>query len=329
MTPISLTPDQIDAAHRFLAGVGEKTRARGEAYFRSGVVFQLEVYKRGVGFRGSVSGGALYRTKVRFEDGAWGGECSCPLMKDCKHAVAVLLAGLQLAGAKAETLPAEVAPRAAVQETFAEQVAARLGRKLTAIEHRLASVVDELFTQFGEARVIPETRLDAITGQTRKDPWSRVTVSVWPTPPQSPWEAWLYLAAYLRRHGLPCRPLLVEITDWAEVDALVHAWERREHVEKWRDWLQKAAPMRSGSRRAAGRAARAADRGRRAARGVQGFHRGVPPGESRAVSRSSSATLTPGVRRLTKARCLSGRLFTPATVRSLFAATTSRIARAF
>jgi hypothetical protein len=246
VTPIALTPEQIAAARRFLTGVGEKTRARGEAYFRENAVLKIEVYKRGVGFRSAVSGGALYHTKLRFEDGAWSGECTCPVFEDCKHAVATLLAGLQMTGANGAAPAIEPRPTVAEDETFLAAVTARLGRKLTVIEQRLASVVDELFLQFGEAKVIPEMRLDAITGKQRADSWNRNTVSVWPEPPASPWEAWLYIAAYLRRHGLPCRPLLVEITDWAEVDALVQAWERREQVEKWREWLKKSAPLRHG-----------------------------------------------------------------------------------
>ena len=209
---------------------------------RDGVVFRLEPYKRGVGFRASVSGGALYRAKVLIENGVWSGTCTCPVRRDCKHDVATLLAGLQMASA---TGPAQVKATTGEDDTFVERVAAKLGRELTEPEQQLAGLVDELFTQFGHAHVLPASRLEPICGQ-HGESWNRNVVEVWPQTPESPWQAWLYIAAYLRRNGLPCRPLLLEVTDWQEVDALVQSWERQAHVERWREWLQQAAPQRSG-----------------------------------------------------------------------------------
>ncbi len=246
MTPISLTPEQITAANRFLVSVGAKTRTRGETYFRDGLVFRLETYKRGIGFHAAVSGGALYHTKVRFQDGAWAGTCSCPVSNNCKHTVATLLAALKVAGATAAPPAGGEAKEVTEDELFATQAADRLGRKLTPPEQRLARAVDDLFSMHAEAKTLPEALLDPIIGRQPENRWARATVSLWPSPPRSPWDAWLYVAMYLRKHSLPIPPVLVGITDWAAVDGLAAESIRREQVEKWRDWLQKTAPSRRG-----------------------------------------------------------------------------------
>ena len=83
-----------DAALR--AEVGEPTVARGQGYADHGHVRTLVTGPDGGALVGTVvgSGGRVYQTVVRVHDRdavAWTGQCSCPVVHDCKHAVAVLL----------------------------------------------------------------------------------------------------------------------------------------------------------------------------------------------------------------------------------------------
>ena len=115
----------------------------------------------------------------------------------------------------------------------------RLGRKLSAPEKRAVDAVDSLFQWHREAAVVAEALLEPITG--KRPTWGWNTVQIWPTEPETPWEAWLYIAAYLRRGKLASPPALTTVTDWAEVEELTASWERNQQVETWRTWLQTAA----------------------------------------------------------------------------------------
>ena len=201
----------------------------------------LEGYRRGVGFRAEVEGTILYWVRLRFAEGDWDGECSCPVGFDCKHCCAV---ALQVLGNAFE--PAEVAedgpravspavmPGATIERAPDAKVALlfahRLGRKLTAEEKRAADAVDHLFESDREADRLAESVLEPITrsGAAR----SYHPVQLWPREPRTPWEAWLYIASYLRRNHKSCPPALLEATDWAEVEPTVHAGETGE--ERWR-----------------------------------------------------------------------------------------------
>ena len=270
--PMSLAPlttAQLEAAHAWLAKLSITTRQRGEALLRDRLVFDVESYKRGVGLRAAVQGTYRYTAKLRYDDATgWKGICTCPVGTDCKHSCATMLAALAELGSAAEPAAggernramAEI--RAALEShristpeaepgeapappkqggTFSEEMAARLGRPLAADERRVAREVDELFLRHRGLNLVPKSVIDAISGtpQGPKPAWE--TVRLWSSPPQSPWEAWLYVVAYLQGHGLAVPPALIEATDPTEVDALVAEWVRREQVDQWRDWLGKTA----------------------------------------------------------------------------------------
>ena len=272
--PMSLVPlnaAQLQAAHVWLATLSKTTRQRGESLFRERCVFDLESYKRGVGLRAAVQGTYRYTSKLRYsaEEG-WSGVCTCPVGSDCKHCCATMLAALSELGADAGPTPggegksaiaeiraalvsqrigtadpelAAVPASPKTNETFAAQIAARLGRPLAEGEKRSAREVDELFRHYRTAMVVPKSSIDVIAGTPRNLKYTWETVQLWPAAPQTPWEAWLYVAAYLRRHGLKGSPTLLAATDRAEIDALVGEWERHEEVEQWREWLGQTAQI--------------------------------------------------------------------------------------
>ena len=269
LTP--LTAAQLQAAHTWLGKLPKLTRHRGEALLRDQLVFSVESYKRGVGIRAAVQGGYRYIAKLRYDDGTgWMGLCTCTVGTDCKHCCATMLAALAELGSGAEPaattkrtramaeiraalvshrsgmpeLGLEIAatPKSASKrDVFATEMADRIGRPLSPDEQRAARAVDDLFLRHRALDLVPKSAIDAITGTPGGARPSWETVRLWPAAPLTPWEAWLYVAAYLWRHALAGPPALMDETDRAEVDALVGEWERREQVDEWRDWLGKTA----------------------------------------------------------------------------------------
>jgi uncharacterized Zn finger protein len=80
----------IDAVRAF---VGDKAFARGEAYWRDGLVTIIDMNAARV--RAQVSGTENYRTTVTGRGADIGGDCSCPAFSDfgpCKHIAATALA---------------------------------------------------------------------------------------------------------------------------------------------------------------------------------------------------------------------------------------------
>jgi SNF2-related domain/Helicase conserved C-terminal domain len=249
----ALTQEQIDALQEYLDSLDKGARQRGLRYFEKAQVTEVEPVKRGIGFRAEVMGSKLYRVKFRFAEGDWDGACSCPVGFDCKHCCA---AALQVIADLTETPPlAEddpepaappappLAPRAKVERPPDTRVsvlfADRLGRKLSAEEMRAADAVDKLFQRHSGAGYVAEAMLEPITRSPAAWGWN--LVQVWPTEPRTPWEAWLYIAAYLRRNKRTGPPALMEATGWAEVEALTGSWEREQKVEEWRAWLHTIA----------------------------------------------------------------------------------------
>ena len=87
----AFSPIQDPAAARaFLEIVGETTHRRGQRYFTQGALRSLQCVKPGIEYTAKVQGSQLYTTQVLYEKGEWFSNCSCPIIEDCKHAVAVI-----------------------------------------------------------------------------------------------------------------------------------------------------------------------------------------------------------------------------------------------
>ncbi|MGV1009571.1 MAG: SNF2-related protein [Dermatophilaceae bacterium] len=78
--------------------VGSTTYQRGAAYARRGMVGPISVLRDGHGLQARVAGsaGRAYSTTVALDvdDGNlidWSSSCTCPMVEDCKHVVAVIL----------------------------------------------------------------------------------------------------------------------------------------------------------------------------------------------------------------------------------------------
>ena len=252
----ALTEEQHETLEEYLSLLDKGARTRGLQYFEQGKVTGIEPYKRGTGFRADVMGTIPYRVKLRFVDGDWDGECSCPVGFDCKHCCAAahrVLADAGAADALAGDAPQPVATAVVRREkavppenaSVSAILAHRLGRKLTYDEKRATDAADRIFKYSRSAAYITDTALDPITRLTAAWGWN--SVQLWPMEPRTPWEAWLYITGYLRRRKHSCPSALLDATDWAEVEKLTAAWERGKQVEKWQDWLGQTADRTDAS----------------------------------------------------------------------------------
>ena len=245
------TKDQPAALQRYLDSLEPRTRARALKYFEKGMARGLECYKRGIGVRAEVAGSSsqMYRVKLRCIGGEWEGECACPVGFDCKHCGAVALQALAEFGDGAVATEPEVAatpaagakerPVRAADAKVAVLMADRLGRNLTYAEQRAVEAVDRLFQAHRTSAYVAENALEAVVNM--RGSWGWNLVQLWPAPPRTPWEAWLYVTGYLRQHKNACPPALLMVTDPAEVDVLTAEWQRQQQVDEWRTWLQGAA----------------------------------------------------------------------------------------
>ena len=100
MTQIAAVSTALDSLRRSdIEGiVGSTTYDRGVAYARRGMVGRISVLRGGEMLQAPVAGsaGRSYSTTVYldFEDGElieWNSTCTCPMVEDCKHVVAVLV----------------------------------------------------------------------------------------------------------------------------------------------------------------------------------------------------------------------------------------------
>ncbi|HET6410308.1 MAG TPA: hypothetical protein VFG14_20625, partial [Chthoniobacteraceae bacterium] len=244
---LTLSPEHVASAREWLSARSSITRQKGEGLNRRGRVLETEPYKRGTGYRARVSGDhGVYDTKIRFAGFAWEGICNCNVGANCAHSIALMFHVLD------DTEPVETldedfeddGEQLEVEEAedisgqpLIRQLPQRLGRQLTSREQRIAGAVDD----WARAGVL-KVRADWIASITEeKKAWNLEHFVLCPTAPENPWQAWLYLAHFLRKTKRPIPAVIGDSIEWKEVDTLVRDWERRSEIERWTDWLEKTA----------------------------------------------------------------------------------------
>jgi hypothetical protein len=179
----------------------------------------------------------------------WSADCTCGSTEGCVHTLVALgavlnldLASLSDGGAdegvalenKAPSLGEEPVPAAAGLEG---EVAAKLQRKLRKDEAAFLGKVGKFFEKHGSARQLQGDVLDAFLGAKRLG--AHESVELWPIRPKSAWEAWLYLAIFIRSRGGTLPGFLVPLTTPAELASLEGEWESRQALRHWEDSLEK------------------------------------------------------------------------------------------
>ena len=108
----------LDASQRYLKTFDSRTRKKGESYFRSGAVSDVECEEPGRIYAATVQGSEPYRVLLDYDDG-WDAECSCPVGYECKHVYATVkqllaeraaAAVVELSGTAARVSPSPKSP---------------------------------------------------------------------------------------------------------------------------------------------------------------------------------------------------------------------------
>jgi superfamily II DNA or RNA helicase len=230
-----IAPRLESSARKYLRTFPAATMKKGAGLFASSAVRDVEMSRDDICLA-EVMGTMLYHATLAHEDGEWFGECTCPVEVDCKHCYAAMRALLEWTGvpaakpvAQAPGQPAK-ASRAS-RQTFTADIEQKLGRELTNGEKHVVVTIENLFKHHARSAHVAEYLLAPLLG--RASSWQYEMHRLWPSPPRDAWEAWLYLAHFLRSRKKSAPPFLAEITTEQEVETFVHAWQRREAIEHW------------------------------------------------------------------------------------------------
>ncbi|HWN93626.1 MAG TPA: DEAD/DEAH box helicase [Methylomirabilota bacterium] len=250
-------PDEL---RKFIRTLDAGTRARGEAYFQQGRVKDLTTVEPGVSFIAGVEGSRDYEVTIRYEeDAGWEIECTCPIGGDCKHsyaAVKTLLAehtrgSVQALSAKSNSLPANVIPlhgggagrRESSAVSFPDEVAAALGRALTAEEKQFLVRLQRLYARCQSTRQLTLWDLSeiGISLQQAKD-YTWKPLRIWPSFPATLREFWLYIAHAAIEDGAGIPEFLQPVTNLESIVDGLRRWKRSEHIQRWRQTLDAVRP---------------------------------------------------------------------------------------
>ncbi|MGH7968011.1 MAG: SWIM zinc finger family protein, partial [Limisphaerales bacterium] len=156
------------AVQRYLASFPSKSRRRGRHYFEDKAVLEVECLQTDLEYAAVVRGGEDYEVLFEYnpEEGSWSAECSCPMMYDCKHAFAAMLALQANApkfsaeapvpvakpkrGRKAKTQPVKVVLQKEPQpppSPLMHELRQKLGRDLDKAEAGYVQIIQWLYQQ--------------------------------------------------------------------------------------------------------------------------------------------------------------------------------------
>ncbi len=242
-------------------GFDASTRKRGKSYVRQHAV--AEVWEDETTVAGFVQGsaGEPYTATLTYNGQRWAAECSCPVGLACKHCYAVAQVWLdqafdQLHAVKAtsrirEQPPPPATRKKSFRETWEPQLAAKIGRALTAEEGQWLGKLSALFHDFRQQGVLTRHALRSSGFAAVPEPstfnfWQPAFPGWWTdrNAPSDPWELWQYIAFDWDRHGRPLPPAFVPMTDLGAVRDRIGQQLIAEEVETWRRSLaQLAAPQ--------------------------------------------------------------------------------------
>ena len=236
MSAFSPIQDPV-AARAFLQIVGETTHRRGQRYFAKGAVRQLQCVQPGIEYAAKVQGSQLYSTQVIYEKGEWFSHCSCPIIEDCKHAVAVMLTLLNQAAAAGPVRAGAPHGRAMVPAVPLDVAASTaLNRALHPEERLFVKRVQQAYRDCRPAQCLTPYQLRQLFPRLRLNQWEKL--DLWPQFPANEVEFWQYLAGWLRHWGTSPPEFLAGLADSARIDRLVAERHRQQQIELWQRQLE-------------------------------------------------------------------------------------------
>jgi hypothetical protein len=228
-----LNPEQIDAARRWIASTPASYRRRGKDYFHAGAVTTVACEVPGELYRVQVQGQRLYEVTLDFADGGWDAECTCPMLLDCKHCVAALLALLNLSGSPVS--PNAPPPPATLDRALRE----KLGRALTIPEAALVKQVRALHQRYAGYGGPYLSELQRLFKHVSGSSWEQIRPLPGSHRDEVAW--WSHLAVVLRDRGGTVPEFLLSVVDEAAVRNQIAGEERERQIASWRHHLAQFA----------------------------------------------------------------------------------------
>ncbi|PWU12425.1 MAG: hypothetical protein C5B50_21470 [Verrucomicrobia bacterium] len=247
------SPSEIQS---FLDSFPHKTQRRGRHYFRDNAVIEVACLESGRSYSAVVRGDEDYEVQLDYdpETRAWLGDCTCPVVEECKHVYAAMLA-LQANAARLmtpQTVPASKASRSnqptskiipLVLRTEPQPPASplcaalsqSLGRKLERAEADYVRAIQHLYAEVRAGYIFTIQNLRLLAPNVQGASWEELTL--WPEFPRDDLQFWLYCAWELRKREVALPQLMVGVTDLSQIEPAMRAWQRRNVIESWRQRL--------------------------------------------------------------------------------------------
>ena len=258
------SPDTLSSLRGFARSLGSAHGRRAiELESRATTVIESQSTTKGVlkKFEACIlEGAAEHRVVAECFKSTWAVQCSCGAERGCEHVVLAFCTALgervaevtgvavvderqsdarvsQEAVKPAGAGSANAAEPQEAAQSFEEQIALRLARPLLQEELRYAKNVQGLYQTHAESKNLTAEALLRLLGPKQLGHWE--LIELWPAPPRSAWEAWLYLACFLQRRGFPVPKFLAQITSAAELDQIRGDWTRRQSLRCWDESLDR------------------------------------------------------------------------------------------
>jgi hypothetical protein len=224
----------VQAARRFLDESGRGTRQRGEDYFRSGAVLELWCSTPGIKYAARVRGQVVYEVALFFEKKDWFSDCTCPMIADCKHGVAAMLALLERTGGLENE--ADPSGRKAGAVTLERRLEEALKRPLKDPERQFARKVRQWFIHYESQGQLPNWDLRPLAPSLKPHEWLQLELG--DKFPSDTLEFWQCLAFTLTQRGATLPPFMMALADNERMGKEVAARRRRQEIEQWQKRLQ-------------------------------------------------------------------------------------------
>lgn len=236
-------------AQEFLRSFPETVRRKGEDCFRAGAVGKWTCHEPGRGYETTVEDTFVYGVQVySYEAEGWDGDCTCAQRHDCRHvyaAVRALLAehttalGRSLSSGKMRPAGRTVAaPPEGPGDALATAVATAHKRPLRAEERKFLDALRRIFehTRLTQRITYGDLAPLGFTNPFGLNSW--VPLDLWPSPPKTERDFWLYLANYAQQQGWRIPDFMAPVTDLGEIRVRLQRWQRTKEIETWRGMLQ-------------------------------------------------------------------------------------------
>lgn len=236
------------------------TRQRARPYVKGRAI--LDLWEDGDILTAHIQGtGAQpYTTTLQFDGQDWNPDCSCPVGSLCKHAYALGSLWLDhlLGGSSRQILAdhthrrATASPpphRGSFRQIWETQLAATLGRALTAEEGRLLGQLSALFQELQQLGRLTRHALYrhglSAAGKPPDDEfWEPAFPDWWPPgqSPADPWALWRYVALSWEHAGRPLPAAFASQTDLTAVRQRIADIFVAADLQNWRNALPPPAP---------------------------------------------------------------------------------------